>query len=286
MNSKQLARKTKKFYCPLNPFNCERAQAALVDSLFFTAIVAAICTALFYFVINYGTASESLLNSFYYSDFAMDSLKVITYINVLRDGTPIILDFADYTGSYPEYDYLLALIKEDYSKNSADKKISVQTKTAIANTVRSVLCPFEDSTDFIFFILKESATQVESRFLVLVLATRQRTTDPIPNQEPSCVSFEDEQGVMQRECFYVKRVFYSCEPSLSTVLEKKIFPVVGKVDSAFGKITLGESGSLTPFVLGLSTWISKDIKAIREIESDTEFNCTELPVKEPSCKQK
>ena len=131
--------------------------------------------------------------------------------------------------------------------------------------MRSVLCPFEESRDYVFYILKESATALTSKYLVLILASRQRTpTDP-SNQDASCQIGEDEQGNLVKNCFLVKRVFYSCEPTLSNVLEKKILSSVGKVDSAYGKITLGESGSATPYVLGLSTLISADLTAIREI---------------------
>jgi hypothetical protein len=220
----------------------DSGQAALMDSMFFTIIVASVCTALFYFVVNYGTGQEKMLTSFYSSDFAMDSLKVVNYINVLRDGTPVKLN----SSGVQEYDYLLALIKEDYSQN---KRFSLETKTAIANTVHSVLKPFESAADYAFFIMKEGASSSDSSFVALILSTH----SPTPDRE---------------------MIFYSCDPppAAKNILEKKILQKVGKIDSATGRITLSDA----PFVIGLKTWISKDIEAIMSIQQDTDFNCIVL----------
>ncbi|MFA6268937.1 MAG: hypothetical protein WC652_03935, partial [archaeon] len=197
----------------------ERGQAALVDSLFFIAIVSAICTGLFYYAINYGLGSESLLNSFYSSDFAMDSLKVITYVNVMRDGSAVSLNSPV---EFQEYDYLLALLKEDFAQN---KLIGEGSRKAIANTLYSVLKPFDDSIDYAFFITKEGTTVGEAKFIALIIAAH--VPGPVTGAGDYCEP-------NTTNCYSIKRVFYSCDPTEKTVLEKYIFPNVGKVDSAMG----------------------------------------------------
>jgi len=243
-----------------NKFNLmnSKGQAALVDSMFFIAIVSAICTGLFYFAINYGLGTEALLVSFYSSDFAMDSLKVITYINVMRDGSPVEANPTS-PSAYYEYDYLLALVKEDYAK-SPTKTLSPKTRVAIANTLYSVLKPFDDSIDYAFYIAKQGETAADVKFVALIIATHEKT-DPTAPQ--------------------VNRVFYSCDPSAKNVLEKYVFSSVGKVDSAIGKISLFDSrDSSSVYVIGLHTWISKNVEALKRdklIATSSEFGCKEMP---------
>jgi len=249
----------------------QRAQAALVDSLFFIAIIATICTGLFYFAVNYGLGTESLLNSFYSSDFAMDSLKVITYINVMRDGSAVLVSNPSSSslstisgtsspGGAREYDYLLALIKEDFSKN---KKLGMQTKIAIANTLYSVLKPFDDSVDYAFYISRESTVQGSSTYLALILSTHK---------------FYRYDVINDRNVPVVRRVFYSCEPTNNKALEKNVFPYVGKIDSALGKITLGTGlGNTSPYIIGLHVWVSKQVGVLQDpAATASELGCTML----------
>ena len=106
-----------------------KGQAALMDSLFFLAIVSAVCTTLFFFTVNYGKQLDSQINSFYSTDFAADTIKVVSYINVLRTGMSVY----DADGLV-ELDYLLAMMKEDYG----NKRVFLQNKKAIASTFNSV----------------------------------------------------------------------------------------------------------------------------------------------------
>ncbi len=249
----------------------QRGQAALVDSLFFIAIVATICTGLFYFAVNYGLGTENLLNSFYSADFAMDSLKVITYINVMRDGSAVIvgnpsssslssLSSTPTPGGSKEYDYLLALIKEDFSKN---RKLGTQTKIAIANTLYSVLKPFDDSVDYAFYISRESTVQGSSTYLALILSTHK---------------FYRYEVINGRNTPIVRRVFYSCEPTNNKALEKNVFPYVGQIDSALGKITLGTGlGNTSPYIIGLHVWVSKKVGILQDpTNAASELGCTVL----------
>jgi hypothetical protein len=235
----------------------EKGQAALIDSLFFIVIVAAICTGLFYFAINYGSSPDVLINSFYSSDFAMDALKVITYVNVMRDGSPISPSGNYTTATFPEYDYLLALLKEDYAETST---IGVQSKKAIANTVYSALKPFDDSLDYVFYIAKEQTSVSDAKYMAMVIAVH----DPyVPNQNNDELLTDPPN-----------RVFYDCNPQRKNILEEKFFPELGSVESAYGKITLMDS----PYIIGLHTWVAKNVEVINYVKdpANMDYNCSVL----------
>lgn len=238
-------------------FRENRGQAALVDSLFFIAIVSALGTGLFYFAINYGLSSEAMLNSFYSSDFASDALKVITYVNITRDGKIVTPDMV--VSPSDEFDYLFAMIKEDYAEHSRDPvQITLQTQQYIARTLYSVLKPFDTSFDYIFFIAKEGAIKSEQKFMVMIFALHKPVD---PNDKT--------QGVT--------REFYSCAPAFSNVIEKYIFPNAGSLDSSIGRISLCESsGQCLSYLLGIDIWVSKKAEIFTNITNgtDTEFKCT------------
>lgn len=241
-------------------FREHKAQAALVDSLFFIAIISALGTGLFYFAINYGLSSEELLNSFYSSDFTTDALKVITYVNITRDGE--IVKANRVVNSTDEFDYLFAMIKEDYAENSKKEvKITLPTQKNIAKTLYEVLKPFDSSFDYAFFISKEGGVQGEQNFLVMILALHKyqpEESDPLK---------------------MVTREYYSCRPKFSNVIEKYIYPSVGSLDSSFGRISLCEnSGTCSSFLIGINIWVSKSVEIFNKINEgdDTEFVCTKL----------
>jgi hypothetical protein len=238
----------------------QRGQAALVDSLFFIAIVSIVCTGLFYFTINYGTSTETLLNSFYSSDFAMDSLKVISYVNVMRDGTGVSSQSVMGTATNPaQFDYMLAMIKEDYARN---KEVSFQTKTAIANTIHSVLKPFDDSIDYVYYIKREGGDASGKQFLAFIIATRKCTGDCC---DGVCTPTPGDPQLS------VERTYYACNPSQENVMQKFIFPYVGRVDSAVGRIALSDfTGNYTYYLMGIDLWVAKKTKATDDIVSKSE----------------
>jgi hypothetical protein len=237
--------------------NC-RGQAALVDSIFFLTIVSIICTTLFFFTINYGLQTELQITSFYSRDFSSALLKVITYINVPRDGVSIKDSQA--SGVF-QSDYLLALIKEDYADT---KSISEPTTMAIVRTLDQVVKPFDASIDYAFFMASES----QNEYLFLLLATHECDGDW--DASLNC------EGDVKRKYFY-------CNPNNNKVLEEYVFPRVGKVDSSFGKITLSDSLQTddsrgNPYIIGFSGWVVADIPELRGsnlIADDSEFNCVE-----------
>jgi hypothetical protein len=236
-----------------------KGQAALMDSIFFLTIVSIVCTSLFFFAVNYGIRTDSQIDSFYSRDFSTDSLKVITYINVSRDGYSLE-QIQDHGLSF-ENDYLLALIKEDYAK---DKNISGRTQKAIVRTLTDVMAPFDTSIDYSFYLLSES----ETRFLFLLLATHECVSGDC--NSPTSINKE------------IERNFFYCTPLKVDLLEKEIFPFVGKVDTVIGKITLPEvqaDGKTVGkhYLMGLSTWITQDIDKLRKDNlENSNFNCEKI----------
>ncbi len=235
--------------------NC-KGQAALVDSIFFLTIVSIVCTTLFFFAINYGLSTESQINSFYSKDFSSDLLKVITYVSIPRDEQTI--GESQLTGIF-QSDYLLALIKEDYSDK---RKMSPLTTKAIVRTLDSVVKPFDASIDYAFFLTSES----DNEYLFLLLATHE-CSNWVENTSGNLV------------CDVVQRKYFYCEPTNQKILEERIFPKLNRVDNSVGKITLSESersdSQGRPFIIGFSGWIVVDIPELKQdfLLSDNDFNC-------------
>jgi len=232
-----------------------RGQAALMDSIFFLMIVSTICTTLFFFMVNYGGQVDKQVSSFYSRDFAADSLKVVSYINIVRTGDSVFAAADNY-----EYDYLLAMMKEDY----ADKKeFSCETRKAAASTLQSVLKPFDDSIDYAFYLLNESQTE----YLFLMFAVHECTDPAVCKQSGANVDLSE----------VVRRRYYYCKPQNKDVLEKQVFPYAGQVDSSVGKVTFTQPETRDtqgiPFVMGLSMWVSKDITVLNTLQTNREFNC-------------
>lgn len=254
----------------MNKYFDERGQAALMDSLFFLAIVAVVCTGLFFFTVNYGKSMEQQVNAFYSRDFAADSLKVISYVNVMRNGDDIFTadpnpSFGDpgVNAASKEYDYLLALMKEDYSDK---KEFSCTTKQAIKSTLSSVLKPFDNSIDYGYYLFRFS----EQKYLFLMLAVHKCTG-------PGC-------KIKGSDDYVVSREYYFCAPQSRDVLEKYVFPYVGQVDTSIGKVTFKEpdtsTGSQgTPFIMGLSMWVAKDLNVFNDLNQvGDNFNCATVEV--------
>ena len=263
-----------------NKFLGCKGQAALTDSLFFLAIVAAITAMLFFYMTSYGQRMNNQLDSFYTRDFAADSLKVITYVNTIRDGTELQkhIDGAYCSGGcpVPEFDYLLALMKEDYSDN---QEFTPQTTNAIALTLNSVLKPFDDSVDYAFYLLSEG----EDDFLFLLLAVHEGEEDTLIDAEKKIY----ENG-------YVERVYYTCNPQNQDVLVKHVTPFVGEVNQSKGKVSFVDpkvtDSSGRPFIIGLDVWISKDLPVIKDLGPQStfagqDFNCIKIfACNEDGCK--
>ncbi len=251
-------------------FMNKKGQAALLDSIFFLTIVASISAGLLFFTINYGLQTQEQMSSFYSTDFCADALKIITYINVTRQGDNVSSEnISSSNSSDIELDYLLALIKEDY----ADKKeMSQRTKNALKNTLESALKPFEASIDYVYYLFDNEPS---GNYLFLLFAVHECEGD-------GCIDATSKTK-------NVERVFYFCTPQGKTdYLEKDLFPTLGKVDSAFGKISLPEiyAPSTTSstdvrekfFIMGLHVWVVKNSTELKKVTiTNTDLNCVIIP---------
>jgi len=241
----------------------KKGQAALLDSIFFLTIVASISAGLLFFTVNYGLQTQEQLTSFYSTDFCADALKIITYINVTRQGDKVTSADIYADPQNIELDYLLALIKEDY----ADKKeMSERTKNALKNTLESALRPFEASVDYTYYLFDETT----NKYLFLIFAIHDCTG-------AGCTDATSSDKVVERN-------FYFCTPStVSTFLENDLFPTLGKVDSAYGKVNLPiivrggagvENVESEAFIMGLHVWVVKNSTELKKIKTDLDLNCS------------
>ncbi len=260
----------KKLYSNKNSSINSRGQAALMDSIFFMAIVSAICTTLFFFTANYGNQLDKQVASFYSTDFAADTLKVVSYVSVLRDGLSVYGD-PDIGYVNPELDYLLAMMKEDY----ADKKeFSCETRKSIASTFDAVLKPFSDSLDYAFYFVNRQ----QNNFLFMMLAVHECDPSNIEGcrcfgnySDPTCSGRANDRPE-------IKLNYYYCTPQNNNILKDKVFPYAGKVDTVIGKLAFSDSNPnvTTPVVFDveLAMWISKSITSLKDISvQGNDFNC-------------
>ena len=238
----------------------QRGQAALMDSIIFLTIIASVATMLFFFMANYGARADDQLDALYAEDFSIDVLKVITYINVTRDGRSVF-EFSEEEDVEPEYDYLLAMMKEDYADTGT---FTERTKRATASTISSALRPFDESIDYVYYLLNEDSDE----YLFLMFAVH----EPVLDRDGDIIE--------------VKRVFYECQPHDKELLTQEVFPYVGEVNTAGGKIVLAEpySTSNTPFIMSLNLWITKDLEILENLgDPDVEggvvdLTCTAIPL--------
>lgn len=244
-----------------------KGQAALVDSVLFLTIIMSISAGFLFFTINYGSQTQNQLSSFYSSDFSADVLKIVTYINVARDGSLISSqdlegsDFDDF-----ELDYLLVLIKEDYADS---RSVTQRTQNAIKNTFESALKPFQASMDYVFYLYNEETNE----YFFLLFSVHE------------CVEYCDVEQIQTRvglvsrpnPNMVIENRFYFCQPDgRNNFLEKELFPTLGKVDSAFGKVTLPVSldSAGMSFVMGLHIWVVTNSDKISEIgDGSADLNC-------------
>lgn len=210
------------------------------------------------------------MNSFYSSDFAADTIKVVSYINVLRNG----LSVYDYSSGPVELDYLLAMMKEDYGDK---KEFTCQTKKAVASTFDSVLKPFSDSLDYAFYFVNKS----EDKFLFLMLVLHECSGDELSCicygnvNDPTCAPYVNSMPNVELNYYY-------CTPSSIRVLEENVFPYAGKVDTAISKFDfLDSSGNSVVFDAELAMWVTRDIRYLTNISTHTDLNCSKIEFAQP-----
>ena len=244
----------------------QKGQAAVTDALFFLMIIISLSVFLYNFANSYGSTVQEQIQNEFQTTFATNSLKTILYTSTSRDPTETIYD------PDAEIDYLLALIKEDYSDK---KEMSEGTTHAIVRTLDDVMRPFDASIDYAFYLLNES----EVNYLFLLFATHECVDggeDVDGDGVTACNDLdEDKQDFITRKYFY-------CKPRDNTILETEIFPYVGKVDSAFGKVTLADSAEDEkqgrPFIIGFSGWVVTNIEKLstQNLTTSPDYNCSNI----------
>ena len=130
-------------------------QAAVTDSLYFILIVTFLSIFLFGFANSYGSNVREQINGEFSTTFATNALKVILYSSTPRDVTSGL-------SQNSEVDYLLAILKEDYSD---DEAINENERRVLGKTISSILSPIDDTSDYAFYITIPS----ERKFVFMYL---------------------------------------------------------------------------------------------------------------------
>ncbi|HIH09251.1 MAG TPA: hypothetical protein HA254_01120 [Candidatus Diapherotrites archaeon] len=127
----------------LHPAGCKAmgGQAAVTDAMYFILIVTFLSVFLFGFANTYGDSVREQISDEYNKAFATNALKVILYSSIPRDTLAQVQD--------GEVDFLLALIKEDYSD---DGVIGGDERKVLGRAISSILSPIQDTTDYMFYI--------------------------------------------------------------------------------------------------------------------------------------
>ncbi len=136
--------KEKKGLCAASflPLGC-RGQAAVTDSLYFILIVTFLSVFLFGFANTYGNSVREQISAQYNTVFATNALKAILYSSTPRDISQSLYS------ENSEVDYLLAIVKEDYSD---DQRIDDEERKVLAKTISSIMSPVQDTADYAFYI--------------------------------------------------------------------------------------------------------------------------------------
>lgn len=142
----------------------ERGQAAVTDALYFLMVVTFLSIFMFGFASTYGNSVKDKISDEYSTTFATNALKTILYASTPRDAGRSVYDKG------AEIDYLLAIIKEDYSD---DTSIGPAERRVLGKTITSVMAPIADTKDYVFYITipKQEQTNKNGQFVFLFFHT-------------------------------------------------------------------------------------------------------------------
>ncbi len=142
----------------------QKGQAAVTDALYFLMVVTFLSIFMFGFANSYGNSVKDKISNEYSTTFATNALKTILYASTPRDSSKTIYD------PEAEIDYLLAIIKEDYSD---DTSLGPTERRVLGRTISSVMAPIADTKDYLFYmtIPKQEQTNKNGQFVFLFFHT-------------------------------------------------------------------------------------------------------------------
>jgi len=245
----------------------KKGQAALTDSLFFLLIVVTVCVFLFRYSSTYGTRVQESINDFYFKEYANSAMRSIFYMTVPND--------INKNYEYPETDYLMTIIKQDFYYNSRigpDDDVgdinqmefndpNYIGKFHLYNSLKVIMQPLENY-DYLFYISTPDATRPFPFFLL------KRTIFDLEDIEDFTGRAQYEVG----ETFY-----YLCDPDNYEQV-RDIFAKAGKISSSSIPIRLqareADRDASTLFALWPSTVAieNDDVEKINCKKIDEEDN--------------
>jgi len=151
----------------------KKGQASVTDALYFLLIVTFLSVFLFGFANSYGSVIREQLNDEYNTTFATNALKTILYSSTPRNPDKTIFD------DDAEIDYLLALVKEDYSD---DLQVNETEMNVLGKSISAILAPVEDTLDYMFYIHIPGDEQ-KIVYLLVHVTNFQRDDADVPARE-------------------------------------------------------------------------------------------------------
>ncbi len=233
-----------------------RGQAAVFDSLFMLSVVTSLAVLLFVFSNSYGNSINDSLLREYSTDFVTDALKTILYSSTTRTSTnSLSIDLARNPGKQ-EVDYLLAVIKEDFSSS---QELSNDSKIVLKNNVEKIMIPMQDQFDYMFFIAVEKNSVIDYSYFLLYKSEFLCSNHPCPDELPYSVP-----GTADIKADDPAHRFYLCnlDPSnrlTSAQLKEFIFRLGGINQSSVSILLYKPSTGVaetTNGVISLAVWNS------------------------------
>ncbi|HLC78917.1 MAG TPA: hypothetical protein VJG83_00670 [archaeon] len=218
-----------------------KGQAAVTDALYFILIITFLSIFLFGFANSYGNNIKEQIDAEFNTTFATNALKSILYSSTARDVTQS-LEQQD-----AEIDYLLAIVKEDYSD---DLEIDSRERQVLGKSISSILAPVEDSLDYAFYITIPS----EEKFVFFYFHTTNF------KKEPYSASFEKIQDPNAPGRFYVYSAIANDPTTPKDESHTNYFCALGS--SSYGDLTKKLSRLLAN--VGPTSQASSSIKLVRE----------------------
>ncbi|MFH0714827.1 MAG: hypothetical protein V1847_03180 [Candidatus Diapherotrites archaeon] len=134
-----------------------RGQAAMTDALVLLFVTGALVASIFSFSAEYGTTVNDYLEAQYGIDYTTSALKTLLYASVPKNIEVECKDdktISDCLDHAVEVDYLLAMIKQDYSNNASGKSQldDETTREVLRQHVKDVMQNVSPSYDYLFSI--------------------------------------------------------------------------------------------------------------------------------------
>ena len=199
----------------------QQGQAAVTDALYLLLIVTTLAVFLFVFSIRFGSGISNVVSRQYSIDFTSSALKSLLYASVPRDAT--YYDSPNPSQFPAEFDYLLAIAKQDYF---VDRALSDNTKQLIRYNIRGIMKPISSNADFFLYWY----TPVDGKTVMGFLYA----TEFPSGSGFECGSTANSRFFSNEQLLGARRVEYFCDPEDYSAVQSLIQSVGEATQSSAG----------------------------------------------------